>query len=36
MSKAELANTLDDLKHELSSLRVNQVAGATASKLARM
>jgi ribosomal protein L29 len=36
MNKTDMTKNLADLKQELCSLRVNQVAGATASKLARM
>lgn len=36
LSKTELLKQLKDLKQELSSLRVNQVAGATPAKLARI
>ena len=36
MSKADLTKQLEDLKQELASLRVQKVAGGSASKLTRM
>ena len=36
MSKDDLVKKLDELKNELSQLRVHKVTGGTASKLSKM
>lgn len=36
LAKADLQKKLDDLKHELSTLRVAKVAGGAAQKLMQM
>jgi len=36
LSKADLTKQLEELKQELASLRVQKVAGGSASKLTRM